>query len=263
MFFYSKVECSMFGMNNVYIWRLFHFSSDTHQNEDETAYAGHVKTIISITIASLLALIFIALIVIWICRPRVKNHNKRLSIRHPSQSGEPDRVHADTEPVRTYYKEMPSFYKASIPIKQYKRSSSLRNTSMYIRHMLGMKSKPSVSNDSILFNKQSESVQVPLLRPASDFHNEDCKGKGKAACQTIQSGSRPVMDSDSHLLSTSSDVVMEMRQRETVYNPLMIQTYSIPFDELIIGTAWSGAQSTDHVFHGYPFDNGANLQNGD
>ncbi|KAL3852795.1 hypothetical protein ACJMK2_016411 [Sinanodonta woodiana] len=229
---------------------------DAHTNEVGTADTGHAMTIIGIIIAILLALIFIALIVIWRSR---KNDHTRVSIQHPSQSGEPDRVHADTEPVRTHSYEMPSTSLDTVAIQKQKRWPGVRNVSMLIRHTLGINSK----HGSIFFNKQSESVPVPLLNPAPDFPNGDRKGKGRAACQTIQSLSRPVMESDSHFLSTSSDVATEICERENMYNPLTSQPHSIPYDYLVIGTTGSGAHNTDPVITGYPSDNGANLENGD
>ncbi|KAL3852782.1 hypothetical protein ACJMK2_016398 [Sinanodonta woodiana] len=247
---------------DVKIWKEKFKGRDAHTNEVGTTDTGHAMTIIGIIIAILLALIFIALIVIWRSR---KNDHKRVSIQHPSQSGEPDRVHADTEPVRTHFIEMLSTSVDAVPtqIKLKKRWPGVSNVSMHIRHILGMNYKNSASNNSIFVNKQAESVQVPLLRLTYDFPNEDHKGKGRAACQTIQSLSRPMMESDSHFLSTSSDVATEICERENMYNPLTSQPHSIPYDELIIGTTGSGAHNADPVITGYPSDNGANLQNGD
>ncbi|KAL3852796.1 hypothetical protein ACJMK2_016412 [Sinanodonta woodiana] len=224
---------------------------DAHTNEVGTADTGHAIKIIGIIIASLLALIFIALIVIWRSR---KNDHKRVYIRHRAKRDDPKSVHAANEPVRTHSYEMPSTSLDTVAIQRQKRWPGVRNVSMLIRHTLGINSK----HDSIFFNKQSESVPVPLLNPAPDFPNGDRKGKGRAACQTIQSASRP-----SNCLSTSSYVLMEMRQRENVYNTLTSRTDSNQYDELITETTGSGVHSSDPVTTGYPSDNGANLQSGE
>ncbi|KAK3580615.1 hypothetical protein CHS0354_013371 [Potamilus streckersoni] len=228
--------------------------SDSSENGAGTTDTGHVLKII---MASLLALTFIVLIVIWICRRRLKNKKKRVSIRRPLQSEDPDHIYAEIEPLRTQYIECPSTSSGGvpIPIDKQKRWPGIRCLSMYISRLLRTDSKHSATNESILFNKESESVKVPSLPPTLDLPNEDRKGKKRAACQTIQSTSRPLMDTDSQMLMTSSDVLMEMHELEYVYNPLTRKTYSIPYDELSIGNTRSGAQITDHVTPGYPYQN--------
>ncbi|KAK3580614.1 hypothetical protein CHS0354_013367 [Potamilus streckersoni] len=218
---------------------LTNYGSDAHEYGAGMADTGHVMKTIGLAVASLLALLFI---VILIYIRKLKNENKRISIRRPLQSEDPDHVYVKIEPLRTQYIESPStsFEAVPIPIKQQKRWSGVTYVAMHINRLSGTDSKRSATKGSKFFNKKFESVQVT----PPDFSDEDRKGKWRAACQTIQSTSRPLMDTDSQMLMTSSDVLMEMYERKNVCNPLTRQTESIPCDEFQIGNIGCGAQIT-------------------
>ncbi|KAL3852917.1 hypothetical protein ACJMK2_016522 [Sinanodonta woodiana] len=240
-----------------------------------TADAENLVKFIGITIASLLALIIITLIIIRVCRRSVKKKNKRISLRRPLQSEDPDHIYAEIEPLRANDIESPSTSSGAVPLptKKNKRRlgvSSIRYVSMRLGRLFGTGSRHSATNDAISFSKESESVRAQTLPPSvPDFRNGDRKGKRRAPRQQLPSSSRPLLDGESQI-SSSSDVLVEMRERENVYNPLTRQTDSGPYDHLKLGKTGSGAHIADEGAPGSPHDyfvlekeKGANPQNGD
>ncbi|KAK3580616.1 hypothetical protein CHS0354_013374 [Potamilus streckersoni] len=248
--------------------------SDKHEDSVKADTENLIK-IIGITMASLLGLIILSLIIIRVCRRSKKNKNKRISLRRPLQSEDPDHIYAEIEPLRANDIDSPSTSSGAValPTKKHKRRlgvSSMRYVSMRLGRLFGGGSRHSATNDAIFFSKESESVRSQTLPSVPDFRNGDHKGKRRAARQKLPSSSRPLLEGDSQISTTSSDVVVEMRDRENVYNPLTRQVDSGPYDHLKLGKTGSGVHITDegapaspHHYFILDKEKGANSQNGD
>ncbi|KAK3580612.1 hypothetical protein CHS0354_013365 [Potamilus streckersoni] len=225
-----------------------------NENIADTAVAENHLKIIGLTIASMLAFLIISFIIVWTCRRRVNNENKRKSTGSPLKREDTYHIYAEVEPLTKNDVESPNTNSITVPLPKaaQTRWSGVRYVSDKIFRLFDTNSKPSETNDSIFFSKQSQSVHFPPLPPIPDFPNGDRGGKMRAECQPLSSASCPLMGSE--MISTSSDVLVEICKRDNVYNPLTREADLASYDHLKLGKTGSEAHITVDGFSGLPHD---------
>lgn len=206
--------------------------------------------IIGITCGALAAIFIIALVCIRLCRISARKRKERVSVRRPLNIEPEEHIYAEIEQFQGAASDGPSGASGSgssgVPLPSRKERKRLRGASSFrafsTRVYKWFSSDHKDDNQSVFYNRSAESSDIQNVPepPRRNIVNGKTKrGKGTGVKRYESQSRRPLLDGDSQISTTSSN----LDSRDPVYNPLLrdeARAASGPYDHLRLSKTQSG-----------------------
>lgn len=220
-----------------------------HTGEVVRGDTTELLKIIGITCGALVSIIIVALICIRLCRISARKRKERVSVRRPLNPEPEEHIYAEIEPLQGAASDGPSGASGSgssgVPLPSKREKRRLRGVSSFrafsTRIYKWFSTEHSDDNQSVFYNRSAESSSVqnaPEPPSRNTVNGKTRRGKGTGVKRYESQSRRPLLDGDSVISTSSSNV----DTRDNVYNPLLREEgrSSGPYDHLRLSKTQSG-----------------------
>lgn len=230
-------------------------SATPKSGEVARADTQELVKIIGITCGALAAILIIAVVCIRLCRVSARKRRERVSVKRPLNVEPEEHIYAEIEPLNLpgASSDGPSGASGSgssgVPLPSRKEKKRLRGVSSFrafsTRIYKWFSSEHSDENQSAFYNRSQDS-SVILSAPEPPRRNivngKAKREKGTGVKRYESQSRRPLLDGDSVISTTSSNLDPHVDSRDNVYNPLLRDEgrTSGPYDHLRLSKTNSG-----------------------